>query len=301
MKVLITGYTGYVGRNLKDFFPKDQVTLVNRKNCNLQKRSNLRKIKNKFDVIYHFASWMKAGEFAKKNRGKILKKNNLINKNFFTWWKNFQPQAFLICLGSSCAYPNVKNLVEKKYLEGKPDISQREFGLSKRYQFSFLKRIAKKKLNYLYLIPSTLCGEKFDYNQKYCHFIFDIIRKILYAKKNKRKVTIWGDGFQKREITYVGDLIFFFCNYKLLPKNIFINISSSNGHIIRWYVRIICDYLNFDSKNVVYDASRYVGVKNKTLNNSFLKKSIPEFVFTNDIKAIHKTIEYEKFFYNINS
>ena len=54
-------------------------------------------------------------------------------------------------------------------------------------------------------IPSTLYGPNYHTYERQQHFIFDLIRKILIAKKNNQQVNLWGDGNQRREIIHVND------------------------------------------------------------------------------------------------
>ena len=73
--------------------------------------------------------------------------------------------------------------------------------------------------NFICLMPTNLYGPNDNYNLKNSHFFPALISKIHYAKfKNKRSITIWGDGTPKRELMYVDDLANA-CEYFFKKKN----------------------------------------------------------------------------------
>ena len=56
-------------------------------------------------------------------------------------------------------------------------------------------------------MPCNSYGPKDNYHNKNSHFFAALIKKILCAKKDKKKyIEIWGSGTPKREIIYVDDI-----------------------------------------------------------------------------------------------
>ena len=124
------------------------------------------------------------------------------------WWQDRQPQAKLICIGTSCAYCPGTELAEENYLDGLPIDSLFTYAMTKRMLYVGLLALQKQfGLKYLCLVPSTLYGPGYHTDGRQMHFIFDLIRKILRGKMHGEPVVLWGDGHQTRELVYVEDFV----------------------------------------------------------------------------------------------
>jgi GDP-L-fucose synthase len=117
-KAFVTGANGFLGRYLINFLKKKKYNIIfpGSKECNLVNEKSLLNygLKNKyiFDEIYHLAAWTQAGDFCLKYPGDQWIINQKINTNILDWWKNYQPQAKLIFIGTSCAYAENSNYKE---------------------------------------------------------------------------------------------------------------------------------------------------------------------------------------------
>ncbi len=209
MKILITGASGFLGRFLCKVLEEknNEIIKVNSKNCDLTKELSLMQFNEiSFDLIFHLAAWTQAGDFCLKHPAEQWIINQKINTNILSWWNEFQPQAKIICMGTSCSYdPDLPHL-EENYLKGLPIDSLYTYGMTKRMLLCGLQALNKQYgLRYLYIVPSTLYGASYHTDGRQLHFIFDLIRKILNGKFEKKEVVLWGDGYQKKRIsTYRG-------------------------------------------------------------------------------------------------
>jgi GDP-L-fucose synthase len=125
MKILVTGATGFLGTALCTNLESQGHTLVrlNSKNCDLTHNESLSQYNDlNYDYIYHLAAWTQAGNFCLYHSGEQWIINQQINTNMLTWWQKYQPQAKLICMGTSCAYAPDEELVEQNYLVGCPSM-----------------------------------------------------------------------------------------------------------------------------------------------------------------------------------
>ena len=295
MKILITGSTGFLGRFLVRNLKNDhQVFELSSKNTDLRNSSSLGFIeKEKFDLIYHLAAWTQAGDFCLYHTGDQWINNQLINSNILQYWKNSNPQAKLISIGTSCSYDPNLDLDESNYLYGNPIESLFTYAMTKRMLHIGKDSLAKQfNMKYLTVVPSTLYGPNYHQDGRQMHFIFDLIYKILLAKKKNVIPVLWGDGNQRRELVYVDDfvnkLIYLSENF----ENEIINIGSGIDYSIKEFASEICKIVDYDFNLIRFDKDKYVGAKSKMLRIDKLKKYITGNKDTSLKLGLKKTIEW---------
>ena len=268
-KALVTGASGFLGRFLCPFLEEQgvEVTQTNSKNCDLTLLESLNAFNSKkYDYIYHLAAWTQAGDFCLHHPGDQWIMNQKMNTNVLSWFKESQPQAKLIAMGTSCAYSPEYPLSEVNLLKGQPVSSLFTYGMTKRMLYCGLKALNQQYgLKYLYLIPSTLYGPDYHNDGRQLHFIFDLIRKIYLAKKTGSEVILWGDGYQKREVIDVRDFVSVMVDLSHTHENDLFNIGAGKEYSIREFAEHICNELDYDSSKIQYDETKYVGAKSKCL------------------------------------
>ena len=295
MRVLVTGATGFLGRNLIPALNQSghQVTGLSSKECDLVRPESLLQFPERYDQIWHLAAWTQAGDFCLRHPGEQWIINQHINTNVLDWWQSRQPQAKLIAIGTSCSYAQGSELTEGNYLAGAPVPELYAYAMTKRMLLVGLQALAAQYgLEYLYLIPSTLYGPGYHTEAKQLHFIFDLINKILRARLSGDPVQLWGDGHQKRELIYVEDFVGAALQLASKTRNEIVNIGSGVEYSIRWYAQRISDLTGYDSSAITYDTSRYVGVRSKQLSIAKLKRLLPGFQTTSIQSALETTIRW---------
>lgn len=296
MKILITGSSGFLGTTLTQtlWAQGHKLTLLNSKNADLRDPHSLNAFnKTQYEQIFHLAAWTQAGDFCLHHPGEQWIINQQMNTHVLSWWQEQQPQAKLICIGTSCAYDPALTLSEENYLTGMPIDSLFTYAMTKRMLYTGLLALQKQYgLNYLCVVPSTLYGPGYHTDGRQMHFIFDLIRKILSGKIKGDKVTLWGDGYQKRELVFIHDFVRLMLQLSLSQQNNLINIGAGVEFTIRHFAQIICDYVDYDFNAIEFDTSRYVGAKSKCLETSKLKRLIPDLAYTSLQQGLHQTIDW---------
>jgi GDP-L-fucose synthase len=296
MNILVTGATGFLGTALCSQLEAQGYELVrlNSRNCDLTKQESLNRFNDHaYDQIYHLAAWTQAGDFCLYHPGEQWIVNQQINTNVLAWWQKHQPQAKLICIGSSCGYDPSLELVEENYLVGTPIESLFTYAMTKRMLYAGLLALRKQfGLKYLYLVPSTLYGPGYHTDGRQMHFIFDLIRKIIRGKIYGEPVVLWGDGYQRRELVFVDDFVKIIVQLAATCDNDIINIGAGEEFTIRHFAQLICEKVGYDFNAIQFDTSRYVGARSKCLVVKKLRSLIPDLTLTTLDVGLEMTIDW---------
>ncbi len=282
MKVLVTGATGFLGRHLVRRLEKEgaEVYISNSKVANLKKVENLHIYNDiKFDYIFHLAIVTKAGDYALYHQGDQWINNQVLNTNILHYWKENQPQAKMVAMGTSCSYTPKAPMKEDNYLLGTPDGALYTYAMTKRMLLVGLESLQKQYgLKWLHFIPSTLYGPEFELDDN--HFIFDFIRNFYHAKYNEKPVSLWGDGEQRRELIHVDDAIE--TMMQLLHKeNETYNLGSGKDNTINEFAEMVAQAYDYDFSLVSHDLTKYVGVREKKLDTTKLTETLDSQPFLN--------------------
>ncbi len=284
MEILVTGATGFVGTGLSTYLESlgHRVVRLGSRNCDLTKPDSLQDLADRrYDQIYHLAAWTQAGDFCLYHPGEQWIINQQINTNVLAWWQRHQPQAKLITMGTSCAYPPDRELIEENYLEGQPIESLFSYGMTKRMLYAGLIALRRQYgLRYLYLIPSTLYGPEYHMDGRQMHFIFDLIRKILLARRDGTPAVLWGDGHQRREIVHLDDFVRVAARLAETVDDTVVNIGAGEEFSIREFASTICELTGYDFDRIQFDTSRYVGARSKCLSVARLQGLMPDLALT---------------------
>jgi GDP-L-fucose synthase len=288
----MTGASGFLGRFLCAHLVAEghDVVPLSSASCDLTQAHALNPFETqRFDVIYHLAAWTQAGDFCLHHPGEQWLINQKINTQMLSWWHRAQPQAKLVCMGTSCSYDPLYPLSEEHYLQGTPIESLFTYAMTKRMLLVGLMALHKQfGLDYLYLVPSTLYGPNYHTDGRQLHFIFDVIRKIVEGGP----VVLWGDGEQKREIVHVRDFVSALVYLTATQKNTLINIGSGEEYSIKEFARKICAHVGYPFDNIQFDATKYVGARSKVLSIGRLRALMPHYQATPLDQGLQETIAW---------
>jgi GDP-L-fucose synthase len=293
MRFLVTGATGFLGRHLVSALKRDghDVIALGSRDADLTDAGSLDRFNAPVDVVWHLAAWTQAGDFCLRHPAEQWVINQRLNTTVIDWWHRIQPQAKLVAIGTSCSYAPGEALSEDRYLVGEPVPELYAYGMTKRMLLVGLRAMsAQYRHRWLYLVPSTLFGPGYHDPSKQRHFIFDVIDKILTAKRDSGQVTLWGDGHQRRELIFVSDFV---RAARLLADTVdgeVVNVGSGEEQSIRWYAQQVSTLIGYDPSRIRYDTDKYVGVRSKQLVTEKLRALLPGFHLTPLAAALEQTV-----------
>jgi GDP-L-fucose synthase len=296
VKIFVTGASGYLGRALCARLNAcgDTFTGIGSRDCDLTQQDSLDRFNGTpYDRIYHLAAWTQAGDFCLLHPGEQWIRNQQLNTNVLKWWQERQPQAKLICIGTSCAYEPGCDMAEASYLRGLPIDSLFGYAMTKRMLYAGQVALNKQfGLQYVHVIPSTLYGPGYELDGRQRHFIFDIIHKIIKAKEHCEPVILWGDGSQKRELVFLADFVDILLYLSDHVVNDIVNVGAGEEYSIRYYADVVCDLVGFPADRIRYDLDRYVGAISKCLNVTKLRALRGKYQLTDLKRGIEDTVAW---------
>jgi GDP-L-fucose synthase len=284
MKILITGSTGMVGKNLIADLTNSPLTksfkllTPSRQELNLFNYSDVYNYMcaQRPDLVIHCASRVGGIMANMASPADFLFENLDINKNVI--YAAYKANIYrLINLGSSCMYPrDAKNpLTEDLILTGELEPTNEGYAIAKIAAQRLCSYIQKENNQFKYktLIPCNLYGPHDKFDPQKSHLVPAVIRKIYDAVQNNSKtVEIWGDGHARREFMSCADLnsciIKCIHEYDTVPD--VMNVGLGYDYSIREYYEAISEVIGFKGQ-FVYDLTKPVGMKQKLVSIEKLK------------------------------
>lgn len=280
MKILITGATGMVGKNIVCFLSTKPYVLLtpSHKELNLLDRQSVQNylLKHLPDMVIHCAGIVGGIQANMAHPVKFLVDNTQMGINiiFSSYEAGIKK---LINMSSSCMYPrNAKNpLSEELILTGELEPTNEGYAIAKVTSTRLCEYICKENAIFQYktVIPCNLYGKYDKFDPKHSHMIPAVIKKIYESTLIQSKtIEIWGDGSARREFMYVEDLADFIFyaieHFDNMPQNI--NVGLGHDYTINEYYNIIAKVVGYKGK-FVHDLSKPIGMKQKLIDDTKLK------------------------------
>ena len=299
-KILLTGGSGLVGRNIQEHSSADKWEMLtpSRKELDLTDLSSVSQwVKNhQPDIIIHAAGLVGGIKANIQDPVKFLDVNVSMGRNIIMVARDCNVTK-LINLGSSCMYPKSIHspLTEEKLMAGKLEPTNEGYALAKLFTTKLCQYISKENSNMHYktLIPCNIYGKYDNFNLEKAHLLPAIIQKIHTAKvDNINTVSVWGDGTVRREFLYAEDLadaiLLAVEDLHKIPN--IMNIGFGLDYSVNEYYKTVAEVMNWKG-TLVHDLSMPIGMVQK-LNGIDRQKKWGWTAQTSLKVGIKKTYQY---------
>jgi GDP-L-fucose synthase len=300
MKILLTGGTGMVGRNLLEHpeISKFQVLAPNRTELDLRtyEKAEAYLKAHRPDMVIHAAAKVGGIHANMTQMVDFLVENLDVGRNVLMACVNTGIKRVLN-LGSSCIYPRAAEnpLRESSILTGELEPTNEGYALAKLTAMRLCQYINKQYPGFEYktLLACNLYGryDKFDPGQS--HLVPAILHKLHQAKQQGQgQIEIWGKGDARREFMYAGD--FADCILRVIERwneaPELMNVGLGHDFTINEYYAAGVDVVGAKVE-FVHDLAKPVGMMRKLLNVERQNKFgwAPK---TSLVEGMQKTYEY---------
>ena len=302
MRILVTGGSGMVGQNIKDLVTNnsnDDYVFLSSKDCDLRNKYETQcyfQDKN-FDAVIHLAANV-GGLYKNLNANIEMFCDNIkINENVLEACHKYRVNRGIFIL-SSCIYPPKPSkfpMDETMIHEGPPHPSNEGYAYSKRMMEMLVRHYNNKyNTNFMCLIPVNLYGKYDNFNLNECHVLPGVMHRFYNNKKfNTDKYEVYGTGNPLRQFIYARDFakIIIDCLSNDVKENL---IVCNDEFRIRDLVDTLCDVMEIDKTNIVYDTEMSDGCMKKTVSNKRFKSLFPNFEFTSFNDGVKETYTWFK-------
>ena len=165
------------------------------------------------DVIIHAAGSVGGIQVNKENPGKFMYDNLSMGMNMMERARQYrdrtQKDVKFIMLGTVCSYPKFSPVPfkEEDIWNGFPEETNAPYGVSKKALMMLADTYHRQYgMNMVNLIPVNMYGPHDHFNLTSSHVIPALILKFYNAMKNgEQEISVWGTGKASREFLYAGE------------------------------------------------------------------------------------------------
>ena len=281
MKILLTGGSGMVGKNILEHPTVSKFTILHptRFELNLLSYDEVDNyiMIHKPDFVIHSAGLVGGIHANMTNPVDFMMENLTIGNNIVMASKNNNVKR-LLNLASACMYPreSINKITEDQIMKGEPEPTNEGYAIAKIVVTKLCEYIRRmdKSFEYKTAIPCNLYGRHDKFTKENSHVIAAAIRKLHEADDlGLKSIDIWGDGTPRREFMYAGDLADFIFyaieHFENMPQNI--NVGMGYDYSIDECYETIADIVKFDGV-FIHDLTKPIGMKQRLMDNTRLKE-----------------------------
>jgi len=271
--ILICGATGFIGRNLLDYYYKQgnyniRATHFKRPpvegydgvewiNCDLRDPQQVQNVVNGVDVIMQFAATTTGAKDIVSKPYIHVTDNAIMNSLLLREAFEQEIEHFIF---PSCTIMYQKSETAIKESDFNPSEEIQPFYFGAGYTKVYLEKMCEfysrlGKTKHTVIRHSNMYGPYDKYDLEKSHVFGATITKVMTSEDGK--VNVWGTGEEKRDLLYVGDLVDFIdtsLNKQTTPYELF-NVGLGEGIKIKDLVSKIIQHSGRDLK-IVHDLSK---------------------------------------------
>lgn len=291
--ILITGSTGFLGKNLLDVPTSHNIFSPSKSELNIFNLSELVDylLENKIDSIVHLAALCGGIGINSHNSGVFMYTNLQLGMNIM--------EAARVCdiekvvnIGTVCSYPKYTEIPfkESDLWLGYPEETNSAYGIAKKTIMELGIAYGKQYgLNVTNLIPVNMCGPYDNFDLYSSHVIPALIAKF---ESNKDEVVLWGDGSASREFLDARDCARAIMKSVDMPTGSDpINIGTGREVSIKDLALLVKDIGNYTA-NITWDTSKPNGQPRRCLDISRAKSLLGWKPLISLEESIRDTIEF---------
>ena len=301
MKLLITGSGGLLGSAIRSQSDSQyEVLTPSRGDLDLEDPVQVREYVNlhKPNLCIHSAAQVYGLGGHKLHPNKALLVNSRIDLNLISSFNEFGLEHFVyIGTVASYGYPYKKlPLLESDFFQGVPHAGEYGYAMAKRFGYDLANSLKLNGTTVSYAVMTNLYGPKDNFNEKTGHVIPSLISRGLKAKKEGKKLDVWGSpgdsrDFLHSEIAATRILQILNSRYEGL-----INVGSGVERTVFGVAEMIANYMNLPGISIKSGAIN--AIHNRTLCITTLENLYGE-IDPNFEDTLTSTIDW--FELNLNS
>ncbi|MEN9628510.1 MAG: hypothetical protein RJA10_1737 [Pseudomonadota bacterium] len=277
LRVLLTGGTGMVGRNIAEHPAVRGWELMTpgRRELDLEQADSVKAFlrDTRPQVVIH-AAGLVGGIHANMARPvDFLVRNTDMGRNVILGAAACGVPT-LLNLGSSCMYPRGHDtpLKEEQVLAGVLEPTNEGYALAKIFAARLCQYLRRQEptLQYRTLIPCNLYGRHDHFEPERSHLVAAALLKLHAAKQaGAETVDIWGDGTARREFMDAADLADAVVRHIHQGHDTpdLMNIGLGHDHAVNDYYAAAAEVVGWQGR-FVHDLSRPVGMQRKLVDVS---------------------------------
>jgi len=228
-KILVCGATGFIGRNVIEYYSKldkeysiratfniKKPFYANYPNvdwikCDLRKEDDVKKAMKGIDIVMHFAATT-TGAKDIVSKPYIHVTDNVVMTSLLMREAFHQEVEHFIFPSCTIMYQKSEKALKENDFNPSDEIQSFYFGAgyTKVYlekMCEFYSRLNEGKTKYTVMRHSNMYGPHDKYDLEKSHVTGATITKVMESKDNK--ISVWGTGEEKRDLLYIEDLVRF--------------------------------------------------------------------------------------------